>query len=62
VTTEIGGITITDEDGDSFVVERWEDGGIAVWIGDNDGVDSRSVVLDESARRKVAAYLLDGLA
>jgi hypothetical protein len=62
VTTEIGGITITDELKDSLVVERWEDGRISVWVSDPDGVESRSVWLDESARRKVAAYLLAGLA
>jgi hypothetical protein len=61
VTIDVPGITITDSQRDSFVVERWEDGGISVWIGDKDGAESRSVVLDESARRKVAAFLLDGL-
>lgn len=62
MTAEIGGITITDPDRGSLVVERWEDGRISVWVGDPDGVESRSVWLDESGRRKVAAYLLAGLA
>lgn len=61
MSTDVAGVTITDTQRDSFVVERWEDGGISVWIGDKDGAESRSVVLDESARRKVAAFLLAGL-
>ncbi|MDG4791952.1 hypothetical protein O7626_39760 [Micromonospora sp. WMMD1102] len=55
------GLTVRDERGASLVVERWDDGSIAAWIappGDNDGP---SVQLSADDRRRVAAYLLDGL-
>lgn len=56
------GLTIRDERGASLVVERWDDGGIAVWVappGDHDGPSVRLSVED---RQRVAAYLLDGAA
>jgi len=54
------GLTIRDERGASLVVERWDDGGIAVWIAPPGGNDGPSVQLSVDDRRRVAAYLLDG--
>jgi len=61
VTADVGGMTICDDKGDCLVVERWNEGHITVWIGDRDGVESRSVLLNDEDRRSVAAYLIEGL-
>jgi hypothetical protein len=61
VSSAIGGMTERDTYGGSFVVERWEDGRVDVWISDADGTESKSVWLDEAARRRVAAFLMEGL-
>lgn len=56
------GLTIRDERGASLVVERWDDGGIAIWIAPPGDYDGPSVRLSVDDRRRVAAYLLAGLA
>jgi hypothetical protein len=54
------GMTISDC-GRHLVVERFADGGIGVWLADRGESDGPSVHLDEQERRRVAAFLLDGL-
>lgn len=55
------GLTVSDSAGNCLVVERWENGAVSAWIAPTGDIDGPSVALSEDARRRVAAYLLEGL-
>ena len=55
------GLTVRDERGASLVVERWNEGQILAWIAPPGQDDGPAVQLSPEDRRRVAAYLLDGL-
>ncbi len=57
---ESDGMTVFDGDS-ALVVERFEDGRVAAWIGPPGESDGPSVGLSEADRRRVAGFLLDGL-
>ncbi|WP_157410859.1 hypothetical protein [Actinoplanes rectilineatus] len=54
-------MTITDTRGNNLVFERWEDGRVSSWSLDRHDRETFSISLDEDSRRRIAAFLLDGL-